>query len=295
MEELELNYEERVLVERKLKPTSLEQLIVNSCRLSTDKRDEEVATQVMMKVGKLLTPSPVDSLSLYKAATRPNPTVSTGVKELDEALGGLRTGEITELVGISGSGKTWLCHMICSEIIGSQTALYVDCSNSFTAHTLHSCFMRRNRAVPMSIVHRLKVAKYFDDPEGLLTALEQVAAAPRSVTEDEPFLANLRVIVVDSVASLFSQSLSKRPYGHRILSMVARALKRIAVEHDVAVVTTNWVSGTNEKGYQPALGEFWRSMVSTRISLKSTEYGKIEAYLHLHPVRGPGPLVCFEM
>ena len=295
MEELELNYEERMLVERKIKPTSLEQLVVNSSRLSNDEKDKEVAAQVMMKVGKLLTPSPIDSLSLFKAVTGPGHTVKTGVKELDEELGGLRTGEITELVGISGSGKTWLCHMICSEIIDSQTALYIDCSNSFTAHTLHSCFVRRSEVVPMSIVHRLKVAKFFDDPESLLMALEQIAEAPKSVTEDEPFLANLRVVVVDSIASLFSQSLTKKPYGHRILSKVARALKRIAIEHDVAVVTTNWVTGTSEKGYQPALGEFWRSMVSTRIFLNSPEYGKIEASLLLHPVRKPGFLVSFEM
>lgn len=295
MEELELNYEERVLVERKLKPTTLEQLVVNSCRLSNEKRDEEVAAQVMMKVGKLLTPSPIDSLSLYKAATKSNHTVKTGVKELDDELGGLRTGEITELVGPSGSGKTWLCHMICSEIIGSQTALYIDCSNSFTAHTLHSCFMRRSEVVPMSIVHRLRVAKFFDDPESLLTALEEIATAPKSVTEDEAFLANLRVIIVDSIASLFSQTLSKKPYGHRILSRVARALKRIAADHDVAVITTNWVTGTTEKGYQPALGGFWRSMASTRIFLNSREHGKIEAFLLLHPIQEPKQLTTFEM
>ena len=295
MEELNLNYAERCLVENKLKPATLDQLLINSFRLSSEKKDEGVAAQVMMKVGRLLAPSPIDSLSMYKATKGAEHNIPTGVEQLDALFGGLRPGEITELVGHTGTGKTWLCHMICASVIGVQSALYVDCSNSFSMQTLHSCFMRRDEVVPMSIIHKLRVARFFDNPEDLLEGLEQFASAPRCVTDDEPFLANLKVIVVDSIASLFSQSLSKNSLGHGTLSKVARVLKRIAYERSVAVVTTNWISVSNEKVYQPALGEFWRSMASTRILLDSKSYGNVVASLLLHPVIEPGASATFEI
>lgn len=42
------------------------------------------------------------------------PRVGTGVPELDEALGGgLRPGEVVELAGASGTGKTTVCFVGC--------------------------------------------------------------------------------------------------------------------------------------------------------------------------------------
>jgi hypothetical protein len=54
---------------------------------------------------------------------------------LDELLGGgLRAGEVTEVVGGAASGKTALCMQACASVLADPTATiaYVDSANAFT-------------------------------------------------------------------------------------------------------------------------------------------------------------------
>ncbi len=59
----------------------------------------------------------------------------TGCSRLDEMLeGGVLTGDVTELVGPSGAGKTQLCMQICTVVtsVTDASALYIDTCSSFS-------------------------------------------------------------------------------------------------------------------------------------------------------------------
>lgn len=69
------------------------------------------------------------------------PSIPTFSRNLDNILGtgGIQLGSFTELLGLSGSGKTQLCLQLCASVqiptvLGglSSEALYVDTNANFT-------------------------------------------------------------------------------------------------------------------------------------------------------------------
>ena len=81
---------------------------------------------------------PVRTARQVLAARRTEaPLLSTGVPPLDVLLkGGLRAGEVCELVGAPGSGKTAVCVAACAaqaEAEGAHSVLVLDSSNGIRA------------------------------------------------------------------------------------------------------------------------------------------------------------------
>ncbi|XP_074244483.1 DNA repair protein RAD51 homolog 4 isoform X2 [Saimiri boliviensis] len=82
---------------------------------------------------------PLNGADLYEELKTSTAILSTGIGSLDKLLdAGLYTGEVTEIVGGPGSGKTQVCLCVAANVAHSlqQNVLYVDSSGGLTASRL---------------------------------------------------------------------------------------------------------------------------------------------------------------
>jgi len=102
--------------------------------------DEVLLLEAMNKVCCEHTPPAVDGSFLLSQIEKKTRFLPFGCASLDALLeGGLREGQVLELYGDSGSGKTQLCLSACAQTIArGERVLYIDTSNAFTATRLLS-------------------------------------------------------------------------------------------------------------------------------------------------------------
>eukprot|EP00959_Pyramimonas_sp_CCMP1952_P187733 3925329-Pyramimonas_sp.AAC.1 len=103
---------------------------------------------------------PVSTGVELEAELRHSRYTSTGCESLDGLLrGGLRSSQVYEVTGVSGSGKTQVCLSAVATYIGGAhngDAVYVDTSNSFSAEHIMRLFQTRfGRAQVRSCPHNL--------------------------------------------------------------------------------------------------------------------------------------------
>ncbi|KAM7139956.1 DNA repair protein RAD51 homolog 4 isoform 2-T2 [Macrochelys suwanniensis] len=186
---------------------------------------------------------PVNGADLYEELKSSTAILSTGIKSLDTLLdSGLYTGEVTELTGAPGSGKTQVCLSIAMSTSHDlkQNVLYVDSTAGFTASRLL----------------QLAQARTGDEEEQVLSASGPV-----------------KVLVVDSASAVICPLLGGRQAeGLALMMQLARELKTLARELSMAVVVTNHVTRDSSSGHlKPALGRSWSFVPSTRVLLESRE------------------------
>ena len=125
--------------------------LLSADRASLDGVDPAAADALARALAFQLVGAPRPALEAYRAHLAHNVLLSFGLPSLDRLLGGgLRTGEVVELCGAPGCGKTQLCVAACVELVASTqqaTALYVDAAGGFRAERawelLRSSVMRR--------------------------------------------------------------------------------------------------------------------------------------------------------
>jgi recombination protein RecA len=154
--------------------------------------------------------------------------ISTGSLRLDRALaiGGIPTGQIIEICGNEGSGKTTLCQSILAEAqkLGRLGAL-IDSDHTFEPRYAMACGVRL----------------------GQLFLVEPISA--EQVLETSYLLAQsgaLAVIIIDSLTSMATESELESPYGEpreadleRLLSLWLPQLVSAARRHKTAIIFTN--------------------------------------------------------
>jgi RecA/RadA recombinase len=65
---------------------------------------------------------------------KPIEFVTSGVPEIDDLVGGIPKGRITEIYGMQGVGKTTLMTMCVSNMSKTNKVLYIDAENAFNPH-----------------------------------------------------------------------------------------------------------------------------------------------------------------
>jgi len=168
--------------------------------------------------------------------------ISTGVKSLDDLLGGgVETKAVTEVVGEFGAGKTQLCHQLgimvqLPEEKGglSGKALYVDTENTFRPERIMQ-IARYKGLDPNEALKNILYARAFTSDHQIMIIDEA-----RKLIENE----NIKLVVVDSLVSHFRaeypgrENLAERQQklNHHIAQLL-----RIADIYNIAVVVTNQV------------------------------------------------------
>ncbi|NXK51012.1 RA51D protein, partial [Chauna torquata] len=222
---------------------------------------------------------PANGADLYEELKSSTAILPTGSPSLDQLLdSGLYTGEVTELMGAPGSGKTQVCLGIAASVsLGlKQHVLFVDSTGGFTASRLYQMLQAQaededeqaSSAEPA--LQRIQVARVFDIYE-MLSALQEVR--DRLSQQVVCSMGPLKVVVIDSVSAVIYPLLGGRQSeGLAIMMQLARELKTLAKEFSLAVVVTNQVTRDSSTGPpKPALGRSWSFVPSTRVLLESKE------------------------
>ena len=237
--------------------------------------------------------------------------IVTFCRSIDTLLqGGIPLGQVTEVSGLPGSGKTQLALQVaidCSlpyQLGGVQgQCLYIDCEGSFVPerclalanachqHVLQS--VQRKQAQSQQSQQVGGVPDWFT-PQSMLEGIHVVrvhdATAQNAVlwSLEESYLSNsrnnIKCIIIDSMAfhyrcagaSTTSNQSNNDYYLARTQQLVALAshLNRIAAEYHVAILVVNQMTtkldGNNNTIIVPALGESWAHSMANRLLLSSS-------------------------
>ncbi|XP_064022402.1 DNA repair protein RAD51 homolog 4 [Pogoniulus pusillus] len=219
---------------------------------------------------------PVNGADLYEELKSSTAILPTGSPSLDQLLdSGLYTGEVTELMGAPGSGKTQVCLGIAASVsLGlKQQVLFLDSTAGFTASRLSQIYGAQtgDKQEQLEALQRVQVVHVFDIYE-MLRALQELrdGLSQQVVSSVGP----LKVVVIDSVSAVISPLLGGRQAeGLAIMMQLARELKTLAREFSLAIVVTNQVTrdSSSSGALKPALGRSWSFVPSTRVLLESKE------------------------
>ncbi|XP_027754408.1 DNA repair protein RAD51 homolog 4 [Empidonax traillii] len=218
---------------------------------------------------------PANGADLYEELKSSTAILPTGSPSLDQLLdSGLYTGEVTELMGAPGSGKTQVCLGIAATVsLGlKQHVVFLDSTGGFTASRLYQMLQAQteDEEEQLEALQRIQVVRVFDVYE-LLSALHELRdrLSQQVVSSTGP----LKIVVIDSVSAVIYPLLGGRQSeGLAIMMQLSRELKTLAREFSLAVVVTNQVTRDSSTGpLKPALGRSWSFVPSTRVLLESKE------------------------
>ncbi|XP_017411391.1 DNA repair protein RAD51 homolog 4 isoform X1 [Vigna angularis] len=218
-------------------------------------------------------PPLLNGLQLLEDVQRNKHVLSTGCEGIDALLGGgLREGQLTELVGSSASGKTQACLLSASTVAKHKSSvIYLDTGNSFSPHRIarfvgqSSGYDSENQADHMlkKVLDRIICHSVFDIYQ-MLDVLHQLKINLRS--EIVKSNQHVRLLIVDSISSLITPILGgSNPQGHALMISAGYLLKKLAHEHNIAVLVTNHVVRGEDGISKPALGESWKSVPHVRL------------------------------
>ncbi|KFQ52520.1 DNA repair protein RAD51 4, partial [Pelecanus crispus] len=224
---------------------------------------------------------PANGADLYEELKSSTAILPTGSPSLDQLLdSGLYTGEVTELMGAPGSGKTQVCLGIAASVSLSlkQRVLFLDSTAGFTASRLYQMLRAQTgdeeeqASSPglLEALQRIQVVRVFDIYE-MLSALQELR--DRLSQQVVSSVGPLKIVVIDSVSAVIYPLLGgKQSEGLAIMMQLARELKTLAREFSLAIVVTNQVTRDSSTGpLKPALGRSWSFVPSTRVLLESKE------------------------
>ncbi|NWR48469.1 RA51D protein, partial [Regulus satrapa] len=233
---------------------------------------------------------PANGADLYEELKSSTAILPTGSPSLDQLLdSGLYTGELTELMGAPGSGKTQVCLGIAASVsLGlKQHVLFLDSTGGFTASRLYQMLRAQTEdeeeqarqilgrlrlcfVLQLEALQRIQLVRVFNIYE-LLGALQELRdrLSQQVVSPTGP----VKVVVLDSVSAVVSPLLGGRQSeGLALMMQLSRELKSLAREFSLAVVVTNQVTRDSSTGsLKPALGRSWSFVPSTRVLLEGRE------------------------
>jgi hypothetical protein len=209
--------------------------------------------------------------------------------EIDTLLdGGLLTGEILELAGSSGSGKTWLCMCAAAHaaLELSASVVYVDTGNNFVAAAFEFELHRISRALGLppdaqaAALKRVRVVRAHEVDEIVSTLLHLHAVRTAPLVESDAWYRLLGLVIVDNPALALAPLLARDSSGQQWMVSLARALRKLARANVAVLVTNTLVSaelplcpGLIHDKVKPALGASWRPVCDSRVILGSADVG----------------------
>ncbi|XP_070509295.1 DNA repair protein RAD51 homolog 1-like [Chironomus tepperi] len=201
--------------------------------------------------------------------------IKFNAESLDELLqGGIDLGCITEFYGQSGSGKTQLC---------LQLALNCQLPRQLGGLEGKAIYISTDKAFPIKRLAQMEKAM---KTEPKINFLDNIFIFEFNTGKNfEHFVENdlkmilsvnqgcIKLIVIDSIAGIYR---TETNYIERAKEMgkIFRELQKAADKHNIAIVATNHVTADPNKlnnSEIPAIGNFWSTLLTTRIRVNKTE------------------------
>jgi len=160
-----------------------------------------------------------------------------------------------------------------------STVYFIDTSGSFSSQRILQMYKacqinrmdsnpsNRPQITPERLLSKIYCAKVHD-LFPFYDLLERIQFQLKE--KNTPFACSLKLLIIDSLGYLISPTLgSSQPVGYSMMFQIARMLKYIAIEYEVAILYTNFtVRGNRDEDLKPALGDKWVSVPNTRVLLK---------------------------
>ncbi|XP_031247554.1 DNA repair protein RAD51 homolog 4 isoform X2 [Pistacia vera] len=232
----------------------------------TSERLKEGITQVLNIIDNLHQPW-LNGLELLEDSLQNKQVLSTGFEGVDLLLqGGLREGQLTELVGPSSSGKTQFCLQTAANVAVKNMGYvaYLDTGNSFS---------------PQRIAH----------------FVGQISESAFNQMDRGEY--RVPLLIVDSISSLISPVLGgSGSQGRALMISAGFLLKKLAHEYNLAVLVTNHTVGGEGGLAKPALGESWKSVPHVRLFLSRNRGSNIcNMSILKHPSMASGKVADFQI
>ncbi|CAH2038636.1 unnamed protein product [Thlaspi arvense] len=247
-------------------------------RLANSDRLKESIT-LMLSLIELQCRPLLNGMELLEDLHRHKHTLSTGDKGTDSLLqGGFREGQLTELVGPSSSGKTQFCMQAAASVAEKHVGrvLYLDTGNSFSPRRVaqficassDAALVQTRNVYVQEVLSRISCHTVYDIYT-IFDTLQGLEVTLRSQVQMNVNKCRLRLLVVDSVSSLITPILGgSGSQGRALMVALGYLLKKLAHEHNIAILVTNHTVGAGEGGKtKPALGETWKSIPHVRLML----------------------------
>lgn len=220
-------------------------------------------------------------IDLLKDVTENKHVLPTGLEGIDRLLGGgLRQGQLTEVTGPSSSGKTQVCLHSASHapVKHMGVVMYLDTSNSFSPSRIATIIDGTNdlsdrKGFDLLSKERLKtvmqsiICESVFDIFGMFEVLHQLEV---SLLNEKVIGDGRRIclLIIDSISSLLAPIIGgKYPQGRSMMISLAMILKKLAYEHNLAVLVTNHMVSAGNGAVKPALGESWKSVPHVRLMI----------------------------
>lgn len=217
---------------------------------------------------------PVSGADLYEELGNCTAILSTGHPSLDKVLdSGLYTGEVTELAGGPGSGKSQVCFGVAVHISYhlKQSVVWIDTNGGVSGGRLLEMIQTHstNPEEQMTALQRIHIYRVFD----VLSLLDCLYGLRSSgLLQGSVGGGSVRAVIIDSVSAVISPLLGTRhSEGMSLMIQVAAVLKAIAKDFNVSALVTNHVTRGLSGGVQPGLGVSWSHTPRTRLLLEHTD------------------------
>ena len=248
-------------------------LLAHKTRLSRDECEEILAAikpkrpHYIMKASELL--------------IRPFEKISTLIEGLDSALGGgIRCGQITEISGEAGAGKSNLAAQMGILVMLPKEDNGLD-GNVLLIHTEGEGKLKLTVKRYSTLATSEKKEELISEKLHVMNCgneFELVEIVNR-LSDTLVKMPAVKLIIIDSITCAFIQIDGKISYEFyekrsQRLTKLVKTLAQLAWDRRLAVVVTNHVSFNMKLGEtRPAMGKAWSHMCQTKIYLERKETG----------------------
>lgn len=208
---------------------------------------------------------------------KPFDCLRTPIKELNKILGGgIKCGEITEISGEAGAGKSDICAKIAAIVMLPKEHDGLD-GDVLLIHTEGEGKLKLGIKRFITLAESVDNTTFFNNKlhvkecSNEIQLLELVNRLP-TILDQKP---TVKLVIIDSITCAFisieGQQQDYEYYERRSLGLtkLIKMLASLAWDRRIAVLATNHVSFNFKSGQlRPALGEIWSHMCQTKIYLE---------------------------
>ncbi|XP_022729044.1 DNA repair protein RAD51 homolog 4 isoform X3 [Durio zibethinus] len=239
----------------------------------SSERLKEGITQILSIIDDMHQPW-LNGMELLEDAKRNKHFLPTGIQGVDLLLGGgIRVGQLTELVGPSASGKTQVCLQTASNVARNYMMLYLDTGNSFSPQRIAYFLGKTNELasaqaknqILQKVMSNILCHSVFDI-FAMFDVLHQLESNLRC--QERGGGCRIRLLIVDSISLLIAPVLGgTSTRGRALMASAGYLLKKLAHQHNLAVLVINHTVGSEGGTSKPALGDSWKSIPHSRLLL----------------------------